>query len=231
MVTGAPTKTVPERISVGWAVPAGFASSGTVSRNMIAGRNALLSEVANAGERYNEHWLVPDGAEVMCRKARDLCNALKGMKGNLGYDSTLNLPSKNYWLLQPKGKNAVTLSAILAYLLVKIPGPEHIDVMWTCCRSPIGGVSDMIVEIHSPFTAYEFKRKEGTKIAEPKQAGQGWTINKHHCAEGTVTLVQGSKWSTLKNAETWPGMPSTSSNTGILKNGELDFLINLPLPN
>ncbi len=135
MVMGDPDITVPDKISVAWAVPAKCSSNPRISRNMIAGRNGGVTDVANSGQKYNEHWLVPDGPENMVLKARDLVNALAGKQG---YEGTRVLPPASYWLLQPRANNAVTLSAILKFLLEKIPGREHIDVMWTCCRSPIG---------------------------------------------------------------------------------------------
>jgi len=215
MVRGAATETVPDKMSMGWAVPAGNASCGLVSRNMIAGRNGVLTDVANAGERYNQHWLVPDGPENMIIKAKDLVNSMGGKKK--GYEGSHVLPASTYWLLQPRANNAVTLSAILAYLRKVIPGTDQIDVMWTCCRSPIGTRGLWRSEIHSPFEAYTTVGTSSTEdVSDPETNGEGFKLNKHTCADGTVTLVQASDTSKMLNWGTWIGL-----KTGIAPAGEL----------
>lgn len=228
MVLGDQTEAVPARVSMGWAVPANHASRPQVSRNMIAGRNGLLTDVANSGERYNQHWLVPDGAENMILKAKDLVNALDGMAG---YEGTRVLPAGTYWLLQPRGDNAVTLSAILDYLVRIIPGTDHIDVMWTCCRSPIGLKGLWSAGIRRPWEAYTLStRTDGDVIGDPMQNGEGFRINRHIEAEGVVTLVQASDKAKMLNRNTWVGLSTAAAPGGVLKKGQMTFVTDQKLP-
>lgn len=218
MVLGTPTETMPAGISVGWAVPATYASCPQVSRNMIAGRNGVLSDVANPGDRYNEHWLVPDGPENMILKAKDLRNALDGKPG---YEGSRNMKPKTYWLLQPRANNAVKLSAILTYLRTKIPAPTQIDVFWTCCRSPIGQPGLFRSSITAPFDAYTkvAKTSTGEVILDPLSSKEGFQVNKHNCADGTVTLVRASDSSRMLNFDTWVGLKTGIAPDGVLPEG------------
>lgn len=228
MVLGDPEKTVPARVSVGWAVPEKHARRPQVSRNMIAGRNGLLTDVANSGERYNEHWLVPDGAENMILKAKDLVNALDG---KVGYEGSRVLPAGNYWLLQPRGSNAVTLSAILGYLVRTIPGTDHIDVMGTCCRSPIGQKGLWTAAIRRPWDAYTLSwRTNADVIGDPMQNGEGFKINRHIEADGVVTLVQASDKAAMLNRNTWVGLETAAAPGGVLAEGKLTFVTDQKLP-
>jgi hypothetical protein len=234
MVMGDSTETVPDQVSMGWAVPAQCASTPRVSRNMIAGRNGLLTDVANSGERYNQHWLVPDGAENMILKANDLVHALGG---KAGYEGSRNMNAANYWLLQPRGQNAVTLSAILDYLTRKIlgnddiPGNDHIDVMWTCCRSPIGLKGLWSAAIRSPWEAYVLKsRQKDDIIRDPAESDEKFTINRHIVADGVVTLVQASDTSAMLNPNTWVGLETREAPDGVLPAGRMDFLTERKLP-
>ncbi|MDT7953175.1 MAG: hypothetical protein RQ966_16860, partial [Acetobacteraceae bacterium] len=147
------------------------------------------------------------------------------------------LSADTYWLLQPRSKNAVKLSAILAYLLVKIPGPGQIDVMWTCCRSPIGHKGLWSANIHRPWDKYEITTKteaavadiisapgEGKRTSEDKDFDEATWAVKHNCADGTVNLVNASNTSAMLNYASWPGFK------GILTTGRMDFLMERKLP-
>lgn len=228
MVQGDPTETVPQRVSIGWAVPAKHASRPQVSRNMIAGRNGVLTDVANSGERYNQHWLVPDGAENMILKARDLVNALDG---KAGYEGSRNMAPGTYWLLQPRANNAVTLSAILDYLARTIPGNDHIDVMWTCCRSPVGLKGLWSAGIRRPWDAYVLStRGDADVIGDPMQGGEGFKLNRHIEADGVVTLVQASNKAEMLNRNTWVGLTTAAAPGGVLGVGQLTFVTDQKLP-
>jgi len=222
MVMGDPTQKVPERVSIGWAVPAKHSSRPQVSRNMIAGRNKLLSDTAKAGDSYNQHWLVPDGSENMILKAKDLVTACQnGMQART---------AGSCYLLQPRHNNAVTLSAILEYLRKKIPG-ENIEVLWTCCRSPIGEPGTWTASIKSPFTQYVLAQSTKTKeaILDPEVEAADIKKDKEieaalrfDCAEGTVTLMKASD-NAMTVWGTWPGIH------GVYKGG-MDFVLGQKLP-
>jgi hypothetical protein len=210
MVMGDSTETVPDQVSMGWAVPAQCASTPRVSRNMIAGRNGLIL------------------------KANDLVHALGG---KAGYEGSRNMNAANYWLLQPRGQNAVTLSAILDYLTRKIlgnddiPGNDHIDVMWTCCRSPIGLKGLWSAAIRSPWEAYVLKsRQKDDIIRDPAESDEKFTINRHIVADGVVTLVQASDTSAMLNPNTWVGLETREAPDGVLPAGRMDFLTERKLP-
>lgn len=232
MVMGDPTETVPDRVTIGWAVPAKYASCPQVSRNMIAGRNTLLSETKAAGERYNEHWLVPDGAENMIMKAKDLVTAVAA-------GGTLAGPAASYWLFQPRGKNAVALSGILRHLRNAIPGHEAIEVRWTCCRSPIGQKGVDKAKISRPWTQYVLTTEtDDTKvlalepIADPVNDGgldarageRDWQSYKFWDSPGVATLVQASETAKMTLWDTWPGI------NGVLP-GTSAWMTERPLPN
>src|SRR5262245_27259035 len=216
MVMGVKDKTVPDRITVKWAVPERFGSSPHVSRNMLVGRNNVFSEIAGPKAKYNEHWLMPDGCDNMTLKAKDMRKAVANMTE--GWPQ-LPHPAENYWLLQPRGLNAVPLSAILDCLKTAIPGTEPIEVRWTCCRSPVGQTGSHKMEIHDPWTTYvPVSVDKPHLIEEPGGPGDFVTIQgedkdvierfkiEHTCTiKGTVTLVQVSKKDEMNNPETWPG--------------------------
>jgi len=245
MVMGEPDQTVPGRVTVAWAVPAECSSNPRISRNAIAGMISNLSDVAKTGEKYNEHWLVPDGPENMVLKAKDLVNALAGTDG---YKGSRSLPASTYWLLQPRANNAVKLSAILNYLLVKIPGDDHIDVIWTCCRSPIGQPGLWSAEIDLSTETYTVKKKlKGDTVSDPlkphdfkdNRSTEGYiSHNKHNFAEGTVTLVNGSDTATMLSRATWVGYRGGKNpEAQVLPEGDLskkeivsEFVINQRLP-
>jgi hypothetical protein len=243
MVMGEPDITVPDRISIGWAVPAKCSSNPRVSRNMIAGLNGGLSDVANRGQKYNEHWLVPDGPENMVLKAKDLVNALAGVEG---YEGTRCLPAATYWLLQPRANNAVTLSAIIKYLLVKIPGQDQIDVVWTCCRSPIGQPGLWSARVDLATETYSVQTKTSAeKIGDPLEMAdfgdgskEGFKINRFTAADGAVTLVNASDTEEMLNRATWVGFRGGKIERVVLPEGNLEkqgevlahYVINQKLP-
>jgi hypothetical protein len=229
MVMGEPTQTVPPRVTIRWAVPERYASRPQVSRNMIAGRNAYVAEAKAAGERYNEHWLVPDGAENMVMKAKDLVTALTEPR-------TQPRPAESCWLLQPRDKNAVTLSGIVAYLLTRegIPAEEPIEILWTCCRSPIGELGRWTTEMHRPWTELILKERAGSistlePILDPestdplRRTETDWKANRFITAEGVVSLVRASDTSAMTNWASWPGINGTYD-------GRMEFVVNQKLP-
>lgn len=225
MVVSGPPKTVPARITVKWAVKPGFGSSPHVSRNMIVGRNNLFSTTAAANTPYQEHWLMPDGGDNMTLKARDLKKALDGTNGY----PQLPGPASQYWLLQPRLRNTVPLSAILTYLAETIPGQEAIEVRWTCCRSPIGKMSEKKMTIHAPYTDYkESAVSSPNVIADPSaphdfdegMSSEKFVVFKYTGAKGTVTLAQASDPGPLVNVGTWPGIDGVANaNSFVLSSG------------
>jgi hypothetical protein len=220
MTCGAKTETVPKGFSVGWAVPEKCASQPQVSRTMIAGQHRLLSDLAEAGENYNEHWLCPDGADMMIRKARDLRDSLDnkaGFRGSLMTDS----PS-SYWILQPKGDKITKLSSILEHLRTVIGAGVHIDVLWTCCRSPVGSIGNTKASVNADATGYiTSNRPSSAIIADPSP--------NYSKADGAVTLVQASK-PAIYNPSTWQGMKREAVVYLTEEEDKKSFMTHLKLP-
>jgi len=205
MDVGAPCPmVVPERMTLRFAVPASFGSSSSVSNSMLKGINHLFSETVPAFGSYQEHYLVPDGGEIMLQKADSL---LEGTKAN----PRLPGPASEYWLLQPRNRNAVPLSSILDYLKKKF-ATGAITVCWTCCRSPIGQFG-LLKTTYDPGTnSYRssFTDKFGRLLPEwdkpvkNPEAEDEYEV-KHILAAGVVTLICAAEESTMKNEATWPG--------------------------
>jgi len=125
----------------------------------------------------------------------------------------------------------VTLSGILEYLSRTIPGRDHIDVMWTCCRSPIGQKGMWSAEIKSPWAAYEIKtKKDGEDIQDPAASEEKFKIIRQIQADGTVTLVRASDRAMMLSRDTWVGISTPIAPGGVLRDGAADFLINRKLP-
>jgi hypothetical protein len=192
-----------------WAVEAGLGSTAHTSRNMIKGINTLCSDIKNGFEAYNEHWLMPDGGDIMTMKARDLADAT-GVSGN--QQPTLTGPASQYWLLQPRESNKITLSAILQYLAFKKFPNQDFEVCWTCCRSPIGLPPTQKMAYQPATNTYKKQavdeKESGYTVSDPREGrGEGsWdkTI-RHIVADGTITLMCATDQG-LRLAASWPGI-------------------------
>jgi hypothetical protein len=170
---------------------------------MIKGKNHLFSDTVPPLGSYQEHYLVPDGGEIMIQKADSL------KTGTTGNPPSLPGPTGDYWLLQPKNKNAGPLSSILEFLEKEFAG--SITVCWTCCRSPIGQPG-MYKTMWDPNSPNVYSRKLTDKAAY-KLEGHDKPVNrpeadyevKHTLAAGTVSLYcANDPGLTLETS--WPGI-------------------------
>ena len=216
-------------MTVRWAVAERRGSSATVSRYMIAGVNTLYSTMATAGQNYLEHYLTPDGGELMVRKAMDLKKAL------IGNPPTLHGNANSYWLLQPRDRNSVPLSAVLAYLRQKF-GNEQVDVWWTCCRSPIGDRTMERTNYDKAANQYRIvpssnatdSKKISAPLAIPPTPDQAPSmptkeeeshgilslgpIQHTNCTGGVISLWAGND-NALTLAGSWPGIGGVFNGT------------------
>jgi len=126
---------VPTNVTLNWAIPASHNGSGGVSKAYLNGTLTTWSETKSAPSNYKEHFLCPDIAFIMATKG----GAFTGGSWS---------PGGNYYLLQPKGKYAVTLSNIITYLQGRFTGSSLV-INWTCCRSPVGAQSQGKLEYTS----------------------------------------------------------------------------------
>lgn len=144
---------VPAGVNLHWAVPPRYNGSGGLSGALLSGRYATWAGHTGPGEPFYEHYLCPDLAGIMVRKAEAM------VQGPWQ-------PPGDHYLLQPRLKFTVTLSSILLFLKRRVPGP--LDVYWTCCRSPIKEPSHMIRLYENGHIRDE--PAEGHLVAEPDAA-------------------------------------------------------------
>lgn len=218
--------TIPEGVTLFWAVVPGYNSTGGLSKAFISGQTDQWAETKTAGQTYKEHYLCPDDAMIMSTKGEAL---LKRVKKN------------DCYLLQPKFDFAVSLSAIIVYLKSKVQAPMHI--YWTCCRSPINDLSKGAVyfdkgQITKTGRSTIIKPKEDFKVGgviktnkdgdvaiSLKSVGKDKQINRKteildgltciNNIDGAVTLKSSSDGG-LGLAKTWPAKTVMDGDAGDL---------------
>lgn len=141
---------VPAGVSITWAVPPRYNGSVGLSTALLSRRYDTWAGRTASGEPFYEHFLCPDGANIMATKAAAM------LEGNWR-------PPGDHYLLQPRLKFTVSLSSILLFLKRRVPG--SLEVFWTCCRSPIKEPSYMTRLFENGSTKDE--PGSGNVIADP----------------------------------------------------------------
>lgn len=116
---------LPRNCRLEFAVPSGFQGSPGVSKPIVAGRDSWYSDTFFGESSYPEHFLGGDGGTLKDRKDLAFCEGLYN-----GDAST--------YLMQMKLGYVARLSQIIGFLVRKANGAE-LEIVWTCCRSPIKG--------------------------------------------------------------------------------------------
>lgn len=219
---------VPAGVTLHWAVPPRYNGSGGLSTAFLSGRYTTWAGQTGPGEPYYEHYLCPDLATIMARKAAAM------QEGHW-------LPQGDHYLLQPRLKFSVTLSSILLFLKRKVPGP--LDVYWTCCRSPIKQPSYRIRlyedgNIRDEPTGGNLIEAPEAVHSVPKISGQGVDSlldkrdfrNKYtetpvvvNTIDGGVTLMCLSAAGFEQQAN-WPGVDEGTKNVGRGRSGSFSTL-------
>jgi len=184
--------TVPQYVTVHWAVGEAYNSSTGLSTALLRGDTDQWAETKAAGQSYKEHYLCPDASYVMSAKGE----ALRQGQWN---------PPQDHWLLQPKLAFASSLTGILAYLQAMMPG--QLDVFWTCCRSPINQqaqgkvefVRGPVLQLNSILQTDRLGNAANDPFTDPKIRGVK-TING---VNGAVTL-KNKMDGALNQDRTWP---------------------------
>ncbi len=215
MYTNKPMLWVPTGVTIKWAVPPKYQSSGTamfalqtvgrsdkgVSTNILSGTLGAWAQKANRGDLYHEHWLCPDGDNIMAGK---------------GYAFNKKNWGTGYYLLQPQGKCAVKLSDILTFLKRKVGTP--LELFWTCCRSPIHGKAIGRKVVNAGVVADDptFNGPGATDVVEP--GGESKNKAEQKAADETSLTLKPYGATGLDLRVTWPGL---NSKTGGSKQAQL----------
>lgn len=166
---------IPANVTVKFAVPAGWRSTGTVSTACMRGEFTEFAEVVSGPTTFPQHFLCPDTPETHLNKLIAF------------HQGVSKLPDKRHiWLLCVRGAYEITLTAIISRL-EELGLSKPYELIWTCCRSPINEVS--------PGTLYF---KDGNK--DPKSVSAAHTTksptderNKimSSAAAGILTIISG----------------------------------------
>jgi hypothetical protein len=156
---------------------------------------------------YHEHYLCPDLTMVLVKKATYFAAR------------TWHNAGENF-LLQPKGNFASPLSELLKYLVRKASGAP-LEVHWTCCRSPIGGLpKGRYIFENGTVVAKEGYRENDKPILSPEEeAAHKLSYN---ISDSCVTMV----CATDKNAalrSTWTGADTGTKGLGTYAKGSQEF--------
>ena len=151
MNLGKSSRTVPQGVTIKWAVPAGYQGSIGVTRACLRGAAVTYAETRSAGELYCEHYLCPDSPSSM---------ALRGGAYKDGAASAANRRSKDMVVVQPKNNNVLKLSDLIDCLKAKANG-RRLEIIWTVCRSPIGQQAGRVDSRRSRSGERESRRWRG----------------------------------------------------------------------
>jgi hypothetical protein len=195
-----PSKTVPQGVTIRWAVAAGYQGTIGVTRACLGGAAVVYSETRIAGEPYCEHYLCPDSPSSM---------ALRGGAYKDSAARTANRRTADMLVVQPKNNYVVKLSEVIACLQARANG-QPLEVIWTVCRSPVGQQALGVAKWgNGAINLTPGQRGAANPKAAPGEVYMnldGRNAQVINSVGGCITVVDGTNYGSMDKNVTWPGI-------------------------